>query len=123
MGKWLVIAIIIVALLLAGGCIGAGSSPVSGKLAVINHDMNKEESGSVKVQVTVKNVGPVVVELAQVTVNFYDADKNFIDSASDAVMNLQPGATWDFEIACESARCSEVKSYEIETMAGTSSGG
>ena len=123
MGKWLVIAIIIVAVLLAGGCIGTGSPAPAGKLAVINHDMNKEESGSVKVEVTVKNVGSVVVGLAQVTVNFYGADNNFIDSASDAVMNLGPGEIWDFEIACESARCSQVKTYEIETMAGTSTGG
>jgi hypothetical protein len=71
----------------------------------------------------VKNVGPAVIELAQVTVSFYDAQEALIDSSSDSVMTLRPGETWDFQIACRGSRCRQVKKYEIETMAGTSSGG
>ena len=123
MKKWTVIASILSAMLLVAGCTGTGSTPLAGELAVINHDMTRGESGSVEVQVTIKNVGSVMVELAQVTVSFYDADKNLIDSSSDSVMNLRPGEIWDFEITCQGARCSQVKGYEIETMAGTSSGG
>ncbi len=40
-----------------------------------------------------------------------------------AVFALLPQETWDFEIKCRGTRCADVKSYEIETMAGTSSGG
>ena len=123
MKKWTVIAGILFAMLLVAGCTGMGSTPPAGELAVINHDMTRGESGSVEVQVTIKNVGSVMVELAQVTVSFYDANKNLIDSSSDSVMNLRPGEIWDFEITCQGARCRQVKGYEIETMAGTSSGG
>lgn len=120
--KWTLIAAILIAMLPATGCTGTGSSPSpSGKLAVINHDMTREESGAVEVQVTVKNVGSVMAELAEVTVSFYDASKNLIDISSDSVMNLGPGEIWEFEIACQGTRCGQVKSYEIETMAGTSS--
>ena len=123
MKRWCGIISILFAMLLVAGCTGMGSTPLAGELAVINHDMTRGESGSVEVQVTIKNVGSVMVELAQVTVSFYDADKNLIDSSSDSVMNLRPGEIWDFEITCQGARCSQVKGYEIETLAGTSSGG
>jgi len=123
MTRWCVIIGILFAVLLIAGCTGMGSTPPAAKLAVISHEMTGGESGSVTVQVTVKNVGSVIAELAQVTVSFYDTDKDFIDSSSDSVMNLRPGEIWDFEITCQGTRCSQVKSYEIETMAGTSSGG
>ena len=114
-----VFAVLMVATLVSG-CIGTGSVP-RGELAVINHEMIKEDS--IVVKVTVKNVSRVTVELAEVTVDFYDADKNLIDSSRDSVINLGPQETWDFEIKCREARCHEVKTYEIKTMAGTSSGG
>ncbi len=121
---WSIAAGILLTLMLATGCTGTGSgSPQPVKLAVINHEMTHGGSGSVAVQVTVKNAGSVMAELAQVTVNFYDARKNLVYSSSDAVMNLGPGETWDFELACRGTRCSQVKSYQVETMAGTSSGG
>lgn len=123
MKRWCGIIGIVSAMLLVAGCTGTGSTPVAGELAVINHDMTRGESGSVEVQVTIKNVGSVMVELAQVTVSFYDANKNLVDSSSDSVMNLRPGEIWAFEITCQGARCSQVKGYEIETLAGTSSGG
>ena len=122
--KWTVIAGILIAIMLVVGCTGMGSSsPQLGELAVINHEMTRGESGSVAVQVKIKNVGTVVAELAQVTVSFYDAQKKLIDSSSDSVMNLRPGETWEFELECQGERCSQVKSYQIETVAGTSSGG
>lgn len=122
MKKLFVMASILTTMLVVG-CTSSGSSPPpSGELAVINHEMTKGESG-VAVRVTVKNVGSVMVELAQVTVSFYDADKNLIDSSSDSVMNLGAGETWDFEIACQGTGGNEIRSYEIKTLAGTSSGG
>jgi hypothetical protein len=122
MPKWAFIAGILIAIMPVAGCADSSSSQ-QGELAVINHKMIRGEPGSVAVQVTVKNVGPVTAELAEVTVSFYDAGKNLIDSSSDSVMNLRPGETWEFEIACQGTHCSQVKSYEIETMAGTSTGG
>ena len=122
--KLLATAGILIAIMLTAGCIGTSSGPPpQGKLTVIDHEITGVASGNVAVELTVKNTGTVMVELAQVTVSFYDAQKNLIDSTSDSVMSLGPGETWDFEIKCPGARCSQVKSYDIETVAGTSSGG
>jgi hypothetical protein len=123
--KRLAIAAVLVTVpLLAGGCVKAGGGPgPSPQLEVLSHEMVKGDSGEVTVLVTVKNVGRVMVELAEVTVNFYDAGKTLIDSSRDSIMNLGTEETWEFEIACEGTRCGEAKSYQVETMAGTSTGG
>ena len=115
---------ILVVLLLASGwsCLGTGSAPAV-QLTVLKHEMIKDASGTAVVKVTVKNTSRAVAELAEVKVDFYDAEKNLIDSSSDSVMNLKPDETWDFEIACRGERCGEISSYEIETTAGASSGG
>ena len=124
MKKWYVIASILVVMLLATSCFAIGRTPPpAGELGILSHSMTSGDSGSVEVQVTAKNVGFSTIELAQVTVNFYDAQENLIDSSNDAVMNLRPGESWNFEIACSAAGYDQVKKYEIESMAGTSSGG
>jgi hypothetical protein len=73
--------------------------------------------------VTIKNVSDVTAELASVKVNFYDAQKELIDSNKDSIMNLKPNTTWDFILPCSTDRCSEIKSYDVEVMSGSSSGG
>ena len=122
MKKLFVIVAVILVALLASGCTGTGMRE-AGKLTVLDHELIKEAPDNVTVRVTVKNTGSVVAELAKVTVNFYDAGKNLIDSSSDSVLNLMPGETWEFNIKYQGARGSEVRSYDIETLAGTSSGG
>ena len=77
----------------------------------------------VEVKATVKNVGSYKVDFAEVTVKFYDANKTLISTAKDAVMNLNPGESWNFTIPCSGAGCETAETYEIESMAGTSSGG
>ncbi|MFC1942644.1 FxLYD domain-containing protein [Chloroflexota bacterium] len=124
MKKWTIVAGLLTVLLLAAGCITIGSSPAPAtKLAIIEHDMTGAASDNVSVKITIKNTGLVTAELAQVTVNFYDADKELVYTSSDSVMNLHQGETWEFEITCRGSRCNEVKSYDIESMAGSSSGG
>ena len=118
------LAVMLVALLAGASCIGTSSGPPPAvELAVLNHELVKSEAGDVAVRVTVKNIGTVTAELAEVTVSFFDADKGLIDSSRDAVMNLEPDATWIFEIACQGERRGAVASYEIKTTAGASSGG
>lgn len=84
--------------------------------------MARDVSGNTALHVMVKNTSRNVAELAEVTVSFYDARKNLIDSSRDSVMNLGPDETWDFNIPCQGERCSDVKTYEIKTTAGTSTG-
>ena len=124
MRRWYIGISLLVAILLTTACITASpTAPLTGKLEVLRHSMSRGESGGVQVQVTVKNVGSTVVELAQVRVNFSDAQGKLVDSSSDAVMNLRPDESWDFVITCTIPGCEQVENYEIETMAGTSSGG
>jgi len=123
MVRWYVFALSLVVMLLATGCfvINPARAP-AGKLEVLEHSLTRESNG-VQVQVTVKNVGSTNIELAQVRVNFFTEEGNLVDSSSDAVMNLKPDEKWDFVIACTVSNCDQVDNYEIETMAGTSSGG
>ena len=124
MKRLLFISAVIVSVMLASGCIGTASGPPpQAELAVLDQEMTREASGTVVVHVTVKNISRAVAELAEVTVSFYDAGKNLIDSSRDSVFNLGPDETWDFIIECGSARCGDVKSYEINALAGISSGG
>lgn len=103
-------------------CLQARNSSARAELAVLKKELKTDAAGKVTLAVTVKNTGSVNAELAEVKVNFYDAQKNLIDRAGDSVLNLGPGETWDFTIPCV-GDCSKIASYEIETTAGTSSGG
>jgi hypothetical protein len=124
MRKRVAFGIILVVILLAAGwsCMGTGPAPTV-QLSVLKHEMIKDAASTAVVKVTVKNTSRAVAELAEVKVNFYDAEKNLIDSSSDSVMNLRPDEIWDFEITCSGERCGEVSSYDIKTTAGASSGG
>ena len=124
MNRWRVITSLLAVMLLVSSCFATSPAPPPrGELKILSHSMARGASDSVAVQVTIKNAGSSTIELAQVKVNFHDAQGKLIDSSSDAVMNLGPGESWSFEIACSGAGCDKAKSYEIETMAGTSSGG
>ena len=124
MNRWYIIMSLLVFMLPATSCFVINTPPPpTGKLEILNHSLTREDSGAVKVEVTVKNAGPSTIELAKVTVSFQDAQENLIDSSSDAVMNLKPGENWIFEFTCPGTDCDQVMNYKIETMAGTSSGG
>ena len=97
-GKYCLVIVILAILPLINGC--AGAPPPSAELEIVKHSLDRGDSGNAKVLITVKNSGSSVIELAEVTVIFYDAQGNPISSTSDAVMNLEPRATWDFIILC-----------------------
>lgn len=103
------------------GCSASSPAPKT-ELAVTEHEMVRDASGTTVVRLTVKNTGTAVAELAEVTVRFYDAAGGLVHTATDSVMNLPPGETWEFELSCGSAGCSDVEKYTIDALAGTSSG-
>ncbi|MFC2066200.1 FxLYD domain-containing protein [Chloroflexota bacterium] len=127
--RYLVISLLII-MLFATGCfiiqapaqspIPAPSPPPSADLKILGHSLTREDSGKVVVKVTVKNVGSSTIELAQVKVTFQGKEGEFIDSSSDAVMNLGAGETWNFEFTCTGTRCDHAKGYQLDTTAGTS---
>jgi len=122
MKKWcIVVSLLIVLPALTGCALMGGGKAVPGKLEIIDKELIKDESGT-RVVVTVKNVGSNKIELAEVTVKFYDKNEALIETGKDAVMNLKPAESWTFTIECKSEGCDEVQSCKVETLAGTSSG-
>ena len=120
MKKWGILAGILAVLLMAGGCLNAGPAP-AGKLEILSHKLIKGDDG-VRVQVIVENAGSDIIELAEVTVNFYDANGALVYTSKDAVMNLEAGEHWAFAIACSGADCDRVMTYDVKVLSGTSSG-
>jgi hypothetical protein len=117
--KFALLIIALSVMLIAGmSCTGA-SAP---KLNIEKQELSRTQSGAAIVKVTIKNTGTVPAEFAEVRVTFYDGAKNVITNARDSVMNLGPGQSWDFQIPCLDARASQVKSYDLQVVSGSSSG-
>jgi hypothetical protein len=95
--------------------------PRKAEIAVLEQELIKDQDGNVTLLVSVKNVSQVTIELAEVKVNFYDSQDNFIDSSTESVLNLRPDDIRDFSIPCRGS-CQDVKRYDIEVTAGPSSG-
>jgi hypothetical protein len=104
-------------------CINTTGVAQKAELAILKKELTKNEAGNTVVLVTIKNIGSVNAELAEVRVTFYDAQRDIIDSSRDSILNLKPDKTWEFTLSCSGERCSQIKSYDVETTAGTSSGG
>lgn len=127
MKKGYIIASLLVVIMLVTSCVATGPAPApavnpAAQLAIIKQSFNKSDTGA-EVRVTVKNLGPPTAELAEVTVDFYDAGGNLITASSDAVMNLERGETWDFTITCSGAGCDRVKTYEVTATAASTTRG
>lgn len=116
--------ILVLLLLTVCGCSFLQSTegpPREAELSILEQELTKDQDGNVTLYVSVKNISQVTVELAEVKVSFYDSQDNFIDSSTDSVLNLRPDDIWDFYLSCE-GDCQDVKRYDIEVTAGTSSG-
>ncbi len=113
---------IVLAVIMIVGVSCAGNTNVP-QLTVVSQNLTKTLSGAAILKVTIENTGTTTAQLAEVKVTFYDIAKNVISTSKDSVMNLAPGESWDFQIPCLDPRASQVKSYEIKTTAGSSSGG
>ena len=125
MSRKRLISLALAVLLLPAGCATVKPAP-AGELAVLDRSLTKLDSGGIEVQVEVKNVGASTIELAQVKVNLYNEQDVLLDVLSDGIMNLKPNETWVFKFLVAEADCQdwgEVTRYDIEAMAGTSSGG
>jgi hypothetical protein len=117
--KQRLIVISLVLLLLAGfiGCGGQGEP--SGQLKILSHSMTVHEfSGGAPQSTAVvrgraQNVGSATIGSAMIAVNFYDKNKNLLDTASAVKQNLQPGETWDFSIQTVGPDAWKIISYDI----------
>ena len=120
-----VISITLAVLLFLCGC-ATGSPAPRGELEVIDHGLTREETGGVEIFVEVRNAGNSNIEFAEVEVRLYDEQDVLLYVINDGVMNLRPRENWFFRFVVTEADCSDCRDtvrYDIETMAGTSSGG
>ena len=120
----IVIAALLLLMLLVSGlsCIQTVGVVPKAELAILKKELTEDQAGNAVVLVTIKNVGSVNAELAEVRVTFYDAQKDIIDSSRDSILNLKPDKTWEFTFTCSGERCSQIKSYDVEVVSGTSIG-
>lgn len=122
MTKRLIFIVLAVLLLTSGlSCLGSNPVPVV-EITILRQELTKDETGTAVLYLTIKNETRSVAELVDVSVDFYDADRNFVDNARDSIMNLRPDDTWDFTFKCQGTRCSEITSAEVNTTSGSSSG-
>jgi hypothetical protein len=110
-----IITILILSVLIAG--YGCGSQ--GGGLKILSQDMTvREFSGSSPQSMAVihgraQNIKDVIINSATINVNFYDKDKEIIDTGSAVKQNLQPGETWDFSIQTVGPDAWKIVSYDI----------
>ncbi|MFC2032984.1 FxLYD domain-containing protein [Chloroflexota bacterium] len=122
--KW-AISITLAALLFLVGCT-TGSPAPKGELEVIDHSLTMQETSGVEIFVEVRNAGNSNIEFAEVEVRLYDEQDVLLYVLNDGVMNLRPRENWFFRFVVTEADCSDCRDtvrYDIETIAGTSSGG
>ncbi len=120
MKKWLIVAGLLIVLLLVSACTYMESGTAEpGELEMIDRELVRDEDGT-RVVATVKNVGSNKIELAEITVKFYDKDKTLIETGKDAIINLNPAESWEFTIKCKGVGCDRVQSCEVTALAGTS---
>ena len=103
-------------------CDEIGGNVTPAEISVVKKELTKDSAGQTVLIVTVKNSGRVEADFAEVSVKFYDSQKNLIDSNRDSVLSLHPGETWEFTIPCNSD-ISRVASYEITTTSSAGTGG
>ena len=81
-----------------------GGSPPSEELQLLSHSMTVHEftggmpESTAMVRGRVKNTSNSNISFASIAVDFYDADRNLIDSSSAIRQNLGPGQVWDFNV-------------------------
>jgi hypothetical protein len=112
-GCWLAALALTSAACFGGGTIGRP------EVSVVSENLTLDAGGKTVLLITIKNTGPINAELTEVSVKFYDVKKNLLDSAKDAVMNLEREATAQLTLPCDS-RPGNVSSYELNVSATTS---
>ncbi len=119
----IILLLLLISLISMNSCIQVtGGVASKAEISILKKELTKDQAGNAVALVTIKNVGSVTAELAEVRVKFYDAQKNLIDSSRDSILNLKPDATWEFSLTCSGERCNQIKSYDIEVTSGTSAG-
>ncbi|MHB8104323.1 MAG: FxLYD domain-containing protein [Dehalococcoidales bacterium] len=83
-------------------------------LSITKNQLSKDAAGNVIGLVSIKNIGSNTQDIASVTGKFFDSSNNLIYSSTDTILNLAPGATWDYTFTCNSANANKVTTFTVD---------
>jgi hypothetical protein len=87
-----------------------------GKVQVIRHNIKHVPIGPLSIQGAIKNLSTEVVS-AQINIEFFDEDGNYMGPASEIISNLAAGETRLFEIWGERVPNQyNIESYKISSL-------
>jgi hypothetical protein len=104
------------------GC-SASDGTTSYTLKVLNHTMNSNTfsasspESSATVTGMAQNTGSSLINIAIITVKFYDKDGNLVDSSSASRHSLTVGETWIFAVQSSGPDAWKITRYEISASA------
>jgi hypothetical protein len=115
-GHWLVCLTLGLILISAGCSRGGGLQVISHDLTTrqFTGDLNSIKSMAVVTGVA-KNVESDAATECNITVRFFDADKNLIGVSSASKQFLEPGEVWDFTVQLTAPDAWKVRSYDISS--------
>jgi hypothetical protein len=113
-GHW-VACLSLLLILMSVGCGGAaGMQIISHDLTVRQFTGNLNSTNSMAVVTGLaKNIDSIPVTECNITVRYFDADKNLIGIASSYKQLLEPGEVWSFTVQLTSPDAWKARSYEI----------
>jgi hypothetical protein len=88
--------------------------PPKTTLSIIKNQLGHDEAGNAIGLVSIKNTGNVTQDIASVVGKFLDANNALVSSSTDTILNLAPGATWDYTFTCSGANCNQVKTFKVD---------
>jgi len=115
-GHWL-ICIALFLVIISGGCNrGSGLQLISHDLTArqFTGDLNSTKSMAVVTGIA-KNVDNVPVTECNITVRYFDADKNVIGVSSAYKQFLEPGEVWSFTVQLTAPDAWKARSYDISS--------
>ena len=115
-GHWPVCILLLLVLISAGCSRGSG-------LQIISHDLTTRQftgdlnstRGMAVVTGIAKNVDTVPLTQCNITVRYFDADKNIIGVSSAQKQFLEPGEVWSFSVQLTSPDAWKARSYDISS--------
>ena len=113
----IVISIISVAVFITVPIVGCSSE--QSNLKIIDHKITVQNFGGDTVQGLAvvsgqaQNTGTTTIPMASITVEFYDKDSKFLNSASTIFENLKPNATWYFSAQFAGPDAWKTSTYKV----------
>jgi hypothetical protein len=113
-GRWFVYVAMLLVLLSTGCSTGSRLQIVSHDLTTrqFTGDLNSTSSMAVVTGIA-KNVDTIPLTQCNITVRYFDADKNIIGVSSAQKQFLEPGEVWSFSVQLTSPDAWKARSYDI----------